>query len=267
MSVILNDIIYNTNTLFDKGFIHNYIGGLDDVEIIDEPVIIMNSLHSCYSHAIMDSCFSVYFMIQQLLEQNYITNHNVRIFILQYDFIHYPWTNNYVDTNTHTYIGNWQNIIEFLTDKPIIFEHLTKKKYLFKNNFQYPAFGQDKWQRSIWNCIDYYPERNVSKKDVIYSDDYISKILLRFRLHVFDKYNISKNIDKDLINIPKKKELIIIDRKHNKKICSAILDSIIEESQKNIKWNYNGIIILEDMSFSEQIQLFNKTNIFISISH
>lgn len=254
MPVLLNDILSNTNTLFDKGFIHNYTGELNDIEIIEEPVIMMHTLHGCYSHAIIDSCFPVYFMLQQLLENNYITNTNVRIFILKDYFNYFPNNHNWIDSNTHLYLGSWQNIIEILTEKPIIFEHLTKKKYLFKHSFQYPE--NDRWQRSIWNCVDYYPHRNISKQDVLYTDDYISKMLHSFRLHVFNKYNIANDVDNA-------KELIIIERKHNKKIGSSILDNILQEAQQNIHWIYSGLVILEDMHFSEQIKLFNKTRIFI----
>lgn len=257
MPLILNNVLYNTNTLFDKVFTHNYTGDLDCIEIIDEPVILMNTLHGCYSHAIMDSCFPVYFMIQELLERNYINNTNVRIFILKNDFINYPNNYNYVDSNIKEYIGSWQNIIEFLTVKPIIFEHLTTVKYLFKNSFIYST--DDRWQRSIWNCVDYYPERNICKKDVIYSDDYICKILKSFRLHIFEKYNIIKDKDKDKDNAG----LIIIDRKHNKKINNVLLNVLEQYAKTNINWNYNGTFTLEDIPFSEQIKLFNNTKFFI----
>ena len=256
MTIILNDVIYNTNTLFDKGFTHNYLGNMDNVECIEEPVILMNSLHSCYSHAIIDSCFSSYFIIQQLLEQKYISNNNIRIFILKEDFIYYPWTHNFVDKINKTYIGPYQNIINFITDMPIIFEHLTEKKLFFKQSFICPAFGSDKWQRSIWNCADNFPGRNIFKKDILYTDEYISKMLSNFRSHIFNKYNLSNDIDNN-------RELIIIERKQNKKINSFLLSILESEARKNIQWNYNGIVILEDMTFEEQTKLFNKTKIFI----
>jgi capsular polysaccharide biosynthesis protein len=135
-------------------------------------------------------------------------------------------------------------------------------KYLFKKSFIYSA--NDRWQRSIWNCVHYYPERNICKENVLYTDDYISNILMRFRLHVFNKYNIRTDRDKyERVDVENKKDLIIIERKHNKKISSSLLDSIVQEAQKNIQWIYNGIAVLEDMSFSEQIQLFNKNRILI----
>ena len=69
-TVVLGDIQYRSNVIFDPlshSFLSDY-KGTDTVEIIDEPVIMMHTLHQCYSHAIIDSCFPIYFTIQQLIE-------------------------------------------------------------------------------------------------------------------------------------------------------------------------------------------------------
>ena len=42
-----------------------------------------------------------------------------------------------------------------------------------------------------------------------------------------------------------------------------MIDSIKQEADKNTKWIFNGIFYLEDLSFYEQVELFNKTHYYI----
>lgn len=84
-----------------------------------------------------------------------------------------------------------------------IFEHTIKSNYLFRRVFMYP--DNDNNQRSIWNCVDYYPVRHIKRENVRFTDDVIYDKLSKFRAH--------------------ENELIIIDRKHNRKFDNGLLES------------------------------------------
>lgn len=256
--MLFDDITYKTNVLYNnkiQRFDDNFISDSTDIEVIEEPIIVMDTLHSCFSHAILDMCFPIYWILDDLVSSNYIRNNNVRIFIKKENILMYPIQNlPLINEQNNTYNGEWRNIIELLTKNPIIFEHLITKKYLFKQCFFYP--DNDKWQRTPWNCCDFYPGRNVEKKNIRFDDDIIYNKLQKFRSHVFVKSMISN---------PNKitNELIIIDRKHNRKIDNFMLETLKKEASKNTNWCFRGVVILEDLTFTEQVQLFNKTRFFI----
>ena len=77
----------------------------------------------------------------------------------------------------------------------------------------------------------------------------------RFRNCILDKHLKDVN---DSHN-----ELIIIDRKHNRKFDKDLVDSLVNEAKKETAWVYKGIVLLEDLTFSEQVNLFHRTKYFI----
>jgi hypothetical protein len=263
--LILEDIIYKSNIfynnkskLFEDITSNDTIESSETSEIIEEPVIIIQTLNSCFSHAILDSCFSIFWVIEDLISNNYIKNENIKIFIKKENILFYPKQNlPLIDKDNKIYKGVFKNIIELLTDKPIIFEHLINNNIIFKQCFFYP--DDDKWQRTPWNCVEYYPGRDIKKQNIRFNDEIIYDKLYKFRTKVI------KNILNPYDNITKdnKKNLIIIDRKYNRKFDNNMIDSIKQEADKNTKWIFNGIFYLEDLSFYEQVELFNKTHYYI----
>jgi hypothetical protein len=229
---------------------------------ITEPVIIIHTLHFCYAHALIDMCFSLYWLIEDLIQNKYIENQNVRIFILKiHTKIYNEKYKTFVNLEKNTYNGVWKNMIELITPYDIIFENTVKKSIQFKKCFQYINCKYDctydNFQRSIWNCKQYYNNRNIDITKVRFSDELIYKKLLSFRKYILQKYNVESN------NIPNK-NVIIIDRKYNRKFDKYKLDLLVEYIH-NKQIQFNGVHILEDMNFYEQIKLFNSNNIFIFI--
>ena len=263
MSYVLGDIYYTTDVLYDnvaKKFDANNIININSPEliIIEEPVIIIHSLDACYSHALLDRCFPAFWVIQDLINNNIIKGNKVRIFILEKTILDVPeqskpWL--LINNIDRKYNGVWHDIISLITPYPVLFQHLLDKAYLFKHCFKYPE--HDYWQRTPWNCIDYYPGRNVQFKDIRFRDDIIYSKLSLFRQHIFEHVGLLEETQSN-------KNLIIIDRKTNRKFEDSKLVELIHEANTNKRWTFKGVFILENMIFKEQIELFNNTNIIIA---
>lgn len=244
------NIFYNVNK---KSFEETIPSNLE-FETIIEPVIVMDTLHSCFSHAILDSCFPIFWIIDDLLKNAKIIDKNIRIFIKAGLILEYPQNLPLIDEKCQTYKGVYKEIINLITPFPILFEHSLNKNYMFKNCIFYPE--NDRWQRTPWNCLDYYPGRNVSINNVRFSDDIIYEKLTLFRNMVVIK--TIKEIEDESTN-----NLMIVDRKYNRKIEYNKLQSLIQEAEKNRDWKFTGVVLLEDKSFQEQVELFAKHRIFI----
>jgi hypothetical protein len=254
----LQDIIIKTNTFYDattKTFKEEISSG-SEVEIVEEPVIVMNTLHSCYSHAILDCCFPIYWVIDELVKTGRIPDRDIHIFIRKEDVLNYPVQNlPLINSVAKTYNGVFRNIIELLTPHPIMFEHTIDKNYIFKTCIFFPIAG-DRWQRTPWNCVEYYPGRNVPRHEIRFPDTLIYEKLLQFRNSVFVKTGVDMNSHPT-------NNLVIIDRKYNRKIESTKLQQLIEETKKNTNWNFTGVVCLEHCTFEEQVKLFASNHIFI----
>jgi hypothetical protein len=213
-------------------------------------------MDSCYSHAVLDNVFPLYWIIDDLILNNEIEKNKFRIFVKSWNFDEIQTKESaIIDEKNSTFKGAWKNIIELVTDKPLIFERFIKKDFFFKKCIICSNWYS--WQRTPWNCLDYYPGRNIEKKDVIFSDEIIYYKLKKFKRHVFKKNNISNN---SLLS----NDMIIIDRKYNRKIDNNMLENLKTEASKNTNWNFKGVVILEDLTFYEQVKLFNETRFFIS---
>jgi hypothetical protein len=256
---LFEDIEYKEDVVYQKSsrtLIEKYDS--TDCEIIEEPVISMNSLHFCYSHAIIDSCFPIFFLIQDLIAHSSIPNNNVRIFITE-DFFNW-WPDLYLPLVADgKYVKSWKNIIEILSPHPVIFEHLldTSKKFLFRKYFKYPM--DDGWQRSIWNCANHYTiARPVPQDRIKYTDEILYERLMQFRNHVFAQYNIQTPVHT-------KKNVAVIDRKHTRRFDKEKLDRLVTVLQSKENCEFRGVFILEDMTFEETLRLYATNQVIASI--
>lgn len=170
----------------------------------------------------------------------------------------YPVQNlSLIDDKNMTYKKSWKDLIELLTNNKIIFEHLLKEDDCIMMNNSFIYILNDNWQRSPWNCCQNYGyERKYDIKNVKYSDEIIYYKLRNFIQYVKIKYNIKDEYS----DIPR---LIIIDRKNNRFFDKHKLNelTIYYKNKSNIL--FNGIKILEDMNFLEQINLFHNNEIII----
>lgn len=246
-----SNIFYNAN----KKIFENVIPEELEFQTIIEPIIVMDGLHSCFSHAILDYCFPIFWIIDDLLKAGKIADANIRIFVRG---AHPSQSLQMNDEGVTTYKGVYNDIIKLITPFSVYFQHTLKKNYVFKTCFFYPTnypVNNDRWQRTPWNCVDYYPQRNVPKAEIRFSDDIIYEKLSLFRNAVFIK--TCTGIDASTNN------LMIIDRNDHLKIDRPKLQSLVKEAQKNRGWNFTGVVSLEDKTLKEQVALFANHRIFI----
>lgn len=231
--------------------------GSQETEIIDEPVLVTNCLHRCYSHAVVDGIFEIY----SILKKHYGEFKKIRLFIPK-TVLFTEHTSNRALVIGDTYKGVWGELISYVTDKPLIFEHLVKKTTQFNKLIIYCQDDTVRrgikrgigipWQLSPWNTKSVYRERNVPT--AVFPDSEIFDSLLNFRNMIFNIHSI----------IPKNtRDLIIIDRPDKRKFDTEVLLKLQTEASKNTNWNYKGTYILENYSHKEQILLFSSCKFFI----
>tara|TARA_B100000424_G_C22852144_1_gene454346 strand:+ start:327 stop:977 length:651 start_codon:yes stop_codon:yes gene_type:complete len=154
--------------------------------------------------------------------------------------------------------GVWNDLLSSITNNDIIFEHTLKPNTSFLIKDLYIYIINDKFQRSPWNCIDYYPERNIKIKDVVFSDDILVPMLENFTSHIKRHFNVPFKITNT------KKNIVIIDRKDNRR--NNNIDNLIKSINKE-KYNYKGVLHLEDLSLKQQIETFIINDIIIFAQH
>lgn len=241
----MTDITYKKNSLLKS---NDYF---DKTETINGNTIIVECMHYCYSHAIMDFIFPLYWIINDIKNKYNIDKFNI--------FIKMPrHPNNFSIIKKNNFKGVFGELIELLQPNKIIFEHILKKNNCnikFINAFYIESTEEwiSNWQRGVWNCSKYYPQRNFNIKDVYYNDDIIYKNLKEFVNYTKNKLNIKEYKTKN--------NMIIIDRKNDRLFDKDKLNKIIKTIPDKII--FNGIIILEDMKLKEQVELFSRNNIFL----
>lgn len=251
----------------NKYYLNNEIDNSEHkIKIIDEPVIIINTLHSCWSHAFIDFVFPYYWTYENI--KNKFNIDEIIIFVRKGKFEEFPNNKNFV-TENNLYIKNYQNILNIIPHKKIIFEHLLEDNILYKFNNSFHYILNDKHQRSIWNCKEYYYNRiHTSISNVKYNDIIIKKYLNNFSKLLLDRYNLS-NYNNN--NNNSKKNIIILNKKidkyntsNSRLVTIPYLDYIIKIINSNSNLNFNGIKYLEDLEFVEQVKIFIDNDIILS---
>jgi hypothetical protein len=207
-------------------------------EIIEEPIFVIHTLHSCYAHALIDQIVP-YFSVRPPFP--------FRVFIRSGAMHSFP--HNHLMIGDVTYKGNWKSLIEILSPVPPIFEHRLdpNRHYLFKDCYFYPL--DDQYQRSIWNCGEYYPERPTSLE--LSSDAERYENLLAVRRHVLGPRLGTKGT-----------KILLIQRKFDRLIER---ERLLELQYYCLAsgWEYDGPSILEDMPFEDQVTLFSTARVVI----
>ena len=247
----------NINLFIDKFSKESEVN--DNKKIMIDNLLVVDTLHSCFSHAIIDSAFPFFWSINDIKENESSDNpKNFQLFITKEKIIKFKKQNlRKIDSDLKKYKGVWHDIITLVSDN-YIFEHLIDNNttYFIKNCYFY--IRNDKWQRSPWNCKEYYPRRKrMSLKDTIFNDDILYYNLKKFVNNVKKKYSIFTQINES------KKQVIIIEREKNRNFDKLILDKIINIIEENNLLQFNGVKILEKLPFNQQIKLFSENNIFI----
>jgi len=226
------------------------INNTDNCIIIDNNTIIIEFMHYCYSHSIMDFVFPIYWIIQDIKKISKIDKFNL--------FLKHPkHPNNFKIYKDNNFIGIFNELINILEVDNIIFEFNIKQNLIIKNAFIIDSVGEwiSSWQRGVWNCSQYYPQRIFNIKDTYYTDDIIYNNLKEFVSYTKNKLNV-KTYDT-------KNNMIIIERKSDRQFDFDKLNCIKNLIQLYPNIKFNGIITLEEMKLKEQIDLFSKNNIFL----
>lgn len=243
----------------DKNLYTNYLKS--NIIQINEPTLIVNTLHSCWSHAFIDYVFP--FFWSYLYIRKRFNVEKINIFVRKELILKYPENNLTKITTDGKYKKNYQAVLDLIPHNNLYFEHLLPNNQIYKFTNCIHYILDDKWQRSVYNCVDYYFARNYLKSNVIYSDNFISNKLDEFKTHVLKKYQLTKlETNQDKLN------LVILDKKvhpDNTAILLQIpyLNNIIELIDKS-KINFNGVKYFEDLELNEQIQIILDNDIIIS---
>lgn len=266
-----HDVLFHKNTFFindPHDNINNFVSDfkitdnvivkhfnmLGNVEIV-ENLFVTDSLHFCFSHALVECAFRILWSLYDI--QSFIKDTvNIPVCIRKREICnHKHLYSPIIDDNAKKYKGVWHEIMNLVSDN-YFFEYLidSKTTLLIKNCYFFTL--NNTWQRSPWNCTEYYNhQRTVYLKDVLFSDTEIYYHLRRFVKKAKDRYNISHSA----IN----NNVIIIERKHNRFFDEVILNNIISCIQNNNSLSFKGVKMLEDLSLQEQMKLFSENRIFI----
>tara|TARA_B100001778_G_scaffold332293_1_gene338292 strand:+ start:656 stop:1660 length:1005 start_codon:yes stop_codon:yes gene_type:complete len=251
----LNNDIEDIDLYLDNYSFDNYENITCEKVYDTNPILYCKTLHSCFAHAVVDVLFPLYWAIQDINSQ-YKEKRNFTIFIREREYKLYP-KNNYplFDNNKNKLKGAWNDLLSSITNNDMIFEHTLKPNTSFLIKDLYIYIINDNWQRSPYNCIDYYPERNIKIKDVVFSDDILVPMLEKFTSHIKTHFNVPLKITNT------KKNIIIINRKDDRKINN--IDNLIKTINKE-KYNYKGVLYLEDLSLKQQVEIFVMNDIIVS---
>ena len=254
----INNDIEDIDLYLDNYSFDNYENITCEKVYDTNPIFYCKTLHSCFAHAV-EVLFGFYWAMQDINSQ-YKEKQNFRIFIREREYKLYPKKNPPLfDYNKNKLKGVWNDLLSSITNNDIIFEHTLKPNTSFFIKDLYIYIIDDKWQRSPWNCIDYYPDRNNIKiKDVALSDDILVPMLENFTSHIKTHFNVPLKITNT------KKNIVIIDRKDDRR--NKNIDNLIKSINKE-KYNYNGILYLEDLSLKQQINTFVVNDIIIFAQH
>jgi len=250
---IITDPPDNINSFVSNYSINKFTNITNKKIITIDNLLVIDTLHSCFVHALIDNCFPIFWVINDI-KNHEINLSDIQLFISRKNIDKFQKQNSpLINSTIQKYKGVHHDILSIINDN-YIFEHLIddKNAYFIKNCYFYIL--NDEWQRSPWNSINYYPKRNVNINDTIFSDTEIKTQLIKFRNLVLDKTNnnCNCNIGKGIILINRKK----YDRNINNLILP--LTNILNKFD-----NFKGIIYLEDLTFQEQVNIFINNNIII----
>ena len=253
--LVLNDCYIKENTLYSD-VLKNYdyknderfkqcasivvkpsITNITDAKIIDEPLIILKQLHRCYGHALIDNIFVDFCIIKEIKEK-------------YGDDIRYMFR----------YLGPFDFLQSILPVK--LFKCDANEFYLFKKIYFHKIDHYPRLEWSSRSPFNLHYMRNPRQRSLYPEIDIniLKNNMFSFKQNVFNKY-LNKNTDLDFtIN-----NVIIIDRKKNKLFSSDFKNEVID-TIKNLNYQFNGVFILEDMEYKDQVELFYKNNIVIAYS-
>jgi len=253
---------------------------------LHNPVFSIETLHFCYVHMI-EHIFRYYWIIQDLLESNELETDNVTFFIRRNDLMAYATLNDYIlaqyfsviDVNKNCYRGAWNDMFKIINKNDLIFESfiINDCVYFFEDLY---VLTNDEQQHSFWNSkfsdpwrilspeylhtyrhlFPYILQRGDETVHVRYLDDTIKKKLFSFRKKVLDTYLPVHDIPRE-----GKRKAILINRRDKRVFPESVLQDLTDYLKSSTKLVYTGMVFLEDMTFQQQLELFNTHDVFFMI--
>lgn len=243
----LEDIEFSTDLVLKNKTLCNNDNQTKHDIILEEPVLLIDTLNSAYFYALINDCFPIFWVIQDLINKNLIETDNIKILVIDNNIKNYPTQNlPHIDEEKKTYKYLLKEMIQLVTSQPVIFQHLSDKTYLIKKAFTFLPGKKTQYHRSF---LKYIEGTNQLNNEVI-----LVSLMRKFREQVFNKMAVMK-ADTD--------ELIIINSRGDLKFDSDVLTKIQEQANKNTRWTYKGVVYLEDLTLKEQVNLFNKSRFII----
>ena len=239
---------------------------------INTPLIVMDTLHSCFVHAILDGIFSTYMLKHEIIEEERILD-DFAVFIRKRYIEMYPEKNlKHIDEENSVYNGVYGELMDVVTKKPLYFEHLLDENQVFLIKDVYATKLENENHRSLWNSSLYYSGRYEGDK--IFTDDDLQRRLDLFLRDVLNIYGLEKK-DREF-----NKNIIIVDRKteyrsfrktrlhsegeFDENDTNSLLDNLDTILIEQPCLKYKGIVYLEDLSLKEQIEVFQNNDIIIT---
>lgn len=244
---------------------YNIVEELPNYDNIKNNIFIIDTLHGCWAHSLIDFCFAYFWAIQDIKhnENKHDKNKIFEIipFITSKKILQYKNQQQSIDNNLQIYKFAKHELMNIISSEKYIFEHLLDSNYSFliKECYIYKKNHFNNFrQRTPWNSKNVYRGHPYNITDVLYENTKIKNMLKIFKEHTYKIYNIKINKNK----IP---NIIIINRIGVRNINDLIknMESILMINNNN-QYIYNGIVYLENKSLKEQIQIFNDNNIIIT---
>jgi hypothetical protein len=226
-----------------------------------------DTLHQCFAHAVIDNVFPWYWAISSI-EENPTISRDLIFFVSEENIALYPeHLLPVIDAATNSYRGAWKSLISIVTRHNPLFEHLMDDDdcILFRKCYVY--IRDDNHQRSPWNHVRHYPERNREKKLILYDDDTIRSNLRNFVSYVRGLYQIQEKNNSDVsVAIVNRSETSdrLTHRRLKPDFVSQLDNFLVDLSRRNAFLQYKGIIHLETLSLAEQIRTFAETDIVVA---
>jgi hypothetical protein len=212
--------------------------------IIEEPVLIIETIDSCYSHALLDRIFPLFWAMDSIRSE-YPSCTDFRLMIRgnmlhKFGYINLPM----IDFESGLYNGFHRELQSWITPFPLLLPQ-PHAKYYFRHAFVYT--DNDDFQYSIWNTPLIYPGRAIASSTPRFDDTAIYPMLFRFREHIMRRYGLQD------LPVHEDDKILLIERKKNR-----IWD------QEKIRSIPASPVLLEDMDLRQQIVLFatHRTVIF-----
>lgn len=224
-----------------------------DTEFIHEPVFVVDTIDACWSHAIIDCIVAWYWVYCK-----YMKTQSVVFFIRKRLFDYFPGNHDNVRKDGILFKDVYELLLNPIPHTRVIFEHTIplNKKYCFSHCFHYTL--DDQHQPSIWNSVDTFPTRFNGTP--LYSDQIIYNNIKSYVQTIRQQLGV-------YVTLYPKKNVVIIERKHNRFFEGSKLKDLKERiinNQKNTNnvYDFEGIVILEDMNLKQQLELFSRTHVY-----